>query len=169
MKALILAGQGFEDSELLFPYFRLLEEDISVVVASPKKEKLIGKYGYTYDVDLLAKDVDPKDFDLLIIPGGKGPERIRRNNDIRRIAKEFMSENKPVASICHGAQVLISSAELKGRRMTSYEGILDDLEVAGVIVSDEEVVVDDNLVTSRKPEDLPAFMRETMKLIRQWM
>jgi len=165
MKALILSADFFEDAELLTPYYRLKEVGIEVDVASFEKGKITGKHGYSFEVDIAFKDVNPKDYDLLILPGGKAPERVRLDKNALAIAKHFFEENKVVASICHGAQILISADLVKGRKVTGWRGIQDDIKAAGAEVPDVEVVVDGNLVSSREPSDLPSFNRELMKKI----
>ncbi|MFH1722793.1 MAG: type 1 glutamine amidotransferase domain-containing protein [Candidatus Altiarchaeota archaeon] len=167
MKALILAADGFEDSELFSPYHRLREEGIEVHIASSKKEKITGKHGYTYEVDKTFKEVDHQEYSTLIIIGGKAPEKMRLDPDALRIVQAFDRGNKTIAAICHGPQVLISADVLKGKRATSYKGILDDVKMAGAEVSDEEVVVDGNLITSRHYNDLSAFNREIIKKIKE--
>ncbi|MGQ4892318.1 MAG: type 1 glutamine amidotransferase domain-containing protein [Candidatus Njordarchaeia archaeon] len=164
-KILILTGEGFEDLELFYPMHRLMEEGFEVHVASNKKS-LTGKHGYTINVDLLIEDVNPDEYDALVLPGGKGPERIRIFDKSVEIVKHFFDKGKPVAAICHGPQLLISANVLKGRRLTSYIGIRDDVKVAGGLWEDKEVVVDGNLVTSRHPGDLYAWMREFVKVLK---
>ena len=166
MKALILTDNGFEDSELLYPYYRLRELGIDVKIASTDKGVLCGKIGYTVEVDLTTEDVNPDDFDILILPGGKGPEKVRQDKKAVNIVKDFDEKKKIIGAICHGPQLLISADVLNGRKVTSYSGIKDDIILAGAKFSDEKVAVDDNIITSRKPEDLPFFMQEIIKKIQ---
>ncbi len=166
VKALFLIDDGFEDLELLCPYFRLLEEGIEAYAASSDKKTKTGKHGYTYTPELTYDEIDVSEYDMLILPGGKAPETIRTDKKAVDAAKKFMDMGKIVAAICHGPQILISANALKGRKATAYKGIIDDLKQAGAITSDEEVVVDGNLITSRKPEDLPAYMRELMRKVK---
>ena len=165
MKALIISADNFEDSELLVPYYRLKEADIEVTVASLSKGSITGKHGYEVIVDKTLEEVNPEDYAILILPGGKAPEAVRKEPKAQDIARSFFARNKPVAAICHGPQTLISAGLLKGRRATCYSSVVDELKDAGALYEDREVVVDANLVTSRKPADLSAFMRETMKLL----
>jgi len=167
MKALILSADNFEDTELLVPYYMLKEEGIDVEVASMKKGKIKGKHGYEVEVDKTLKEVDPDDYDILILPGGKAPEAVRKEKDAIEIAKDFFHKNKPVSAVCHGPQTLISAGLLKGRHATCYKSVAKEMKDAGAIYEDKEVVVDGNLVTSRQPSDLPAFMRETMKMLKE--
>lgn len=160
MKALILLADGFEDSEFYYPYYRLLEEGFGVDVAGPANGTVTGKHGYTYDIHMKFRDIDPGRYELLVLPGGKSPETVRLNADAVRAVQTFCNEGKPVAAICHGAQILISAGVLKGRKATCWKGIADDIKAAGAEYHDQDVVVDQNLITSRCPDDLPAFCRE---------
>jgi protease I len=165
MKALMISADNFEDTELLVPYYRLKEAGIEVTVASLKRGAITGKQGYEVAVDKTLDEVDPDDYAILVLPGGKAPAVVRKEPKAVEIAKSFFARNKPVAAICHGPQILISAGLLKGRRATCYMTVVDELKEAGALYADREVVVDGNLVTSRQPPDLPAFMRETMKLL----
>ncbi len=167
MKVLMMSADNFEDSELLVPYYRLKEEGIGVDVASLKKGVIKGKHGYEVEVDKILGEVNPDHYALLLLPGGKAPETVRKDQKALDIARAFFAGNKPVAAICHGPQTLISAGLLKGRRATCYRTVAQEMKDAGVLYEDSEVVVDGNLVTSRRPSDLPAFMRETMKMLRQ--
>ncbi len=166
MKILILSADNFEDSELLVPYYRFLEAGFQVDIASMKKGKIAGKHGYEVVVDKTLDEVSGNEYDLLLLPGGKAPEAVRKERAALDIARSFFSGNKPVAAICHGPQTLISAGLLKGRRATCYRSVADEMKEAGALYEDREVVVDGNLVTSRQPSDIPAFMREVMKLAR---
>ena len=171
-KALILTADKFEDMELFFPYFRLLEEGLDVDIAAPEKGRITGEHGYTLDVEKTFDEVHPEDYDLLLIPGGSpqgAPSVVRKNVKAQVIAKSFFNYNKLVASICHGPWLLASSGVIKGRHLTSYwhDGVPEDIKKAGGIYEDKEVVVDGNLVTSRYPGDLPAFMRETIRMVNR--
>ncbi|MHB1215243.1 MAG: type 1 glutamine amidotransferase domain-containing protein [Thiobacillus sp.] len=165
MKALIISADHFEDSELMFPYYRLREEGLEVDVASISRGKIHGKHGYEVLVDKALRDVDPKAYDLLVLPGGKAPATLRKEAAAIAIAEDFMRNNKPVAAICHGPQILISASVLQGRRATCYHSVADELKQAGALYEDQAVVVDGNLVTSRQPDDLPDFMREMLGLL----
>jgi len=173
IKVLILTADKFEDMELFFPYFRFLEEGFEVDIAAPKKGHIEGEHGYGLEVDKTFSDVQPEDYELLVIPGGSpdgAPSVVRKDTRAQDIAKSFFKSNKPVSSICHGPWLLASSDLVKGRRLTAYwhDGVPEDIKKAGGIYEDKEVVVDENLVTSRYPGDLPAFMRETMRMINKF-
>ncbi len=164
MKALIISADNFEDMELFYPLHRLKEEGVAVKVASMKEGAITGKHGYSIHVDLTLAEVKPEEFDMLVLPGGRAPERVRLEEKALEVARYFFNENRPVASICHGVQILISAGVIRGRKATCFIGIRDDLKSAGAQYEDKEVVVDDNLVTSRNPDDLYAF---GMELIRK--
>lgn len=166
MKALIISADNFEDSELFVPYYRLREEGVHVDIASIKRGTIKGKHGYEVEVDKTLKEVNPDDYDILILPGGKAPEAIRKEEEAITIAKHFFEKNKPVSAICHGPQTLITAGLLKGRRATCYKSVAQEMKNAGAFYEDKEVVIDGNLVTSRQPSDLPAFIKEMMKKIK---
>jgi len=166
MKALMISADNFEDMELFVPYYRLKEEGIDVEISSMKKGKIKGKHGYEIEVDKTLEEVDPGEYRILILPGGKAPEAIRKERTAVGIAKFFFRENRPVFAICHGPQLLITAGLLKGRHATCYRSVAPEMKETGALYEDREVVVDGNLVTSRQPSDLPAFMREMMKMIK---
>ena len=170
--AIILTADQFEDMEVFFPYFRLLEEGVKVHVAAPSKETIHGEHGYALNPDKTLDEVDPDDYDLLIIPGGSpdgAPTSVRNHPKSVSITKSFFAKNKSVASICHGPYTLVSANVVKGRRLTSYwhDGVPQEIKAAGGVYEDKEVVVDGNLITSRWPPDLPAFMREVMNSVNK--
>lgn len=167
MKVLIISADGFEDTELLVPYYRFKEEGIQVDVASLKKGSIKGKRGYEVTVDKTLKEIDPGEYEALILPGGKAPGILRQDTHALEITRHFFQEDKPVSAICHGPQILISAGLLKGKKVTSYKSVAKELKDAGAVYDDKEVVIDGNLVTSRQPSDIPAFMRETMQMIKR--
>ncbi len=167
MKALFISADGYEDSELLVPYYRLLEEGIEVDIASTQKGKIKGKHGYEVVATKSLAEVSPDDYGILVLPGGKAPVAVQKEQKAVEIAKDFFRKGKPVAAICHGPQTLITAGLLKGRHATCYRTVVDELKESGAFYEDKEVIVDDNLVTSRQTSDLPAFMRETMKMIKK--
>jgi len=163
MKALMVSADGFEDTELLVPLYRLREEGISVDVASPCLGSITGKHGYSQSIDRTLAEVDPRDYDLLVLPGGRAPAALRDDTALQEIVRAFDAATKPIAAICHGPQILVSAGVMDGRRATCYKTVATELKDAGARYVDREVVVDGNLVTSRQPSDLPAFCREIMK------
>lgn len=159
-RIVVLAEDGYEDLELWVPYYRLIEEGAEVVLAGHEKRIYSSKHSYPCEVDVPAADLKAKDFDAVIIPGGvAGPDRMRRHKEVLAFVRSMDEGRKVVAAICHAAWVPISAGILKGRQMTSYASVRDDCLNAGAKWIDKEVVVDGNLITSRFPDDLPAFCR----------
>lgn len=165
MRALIVTADRFEDSELVEPMYRLRAKGIEVQVAAPQDGTITGKHGHRVHAGLALDAVRPQDYDLLVLPGGKAPASLRANPDAVAIARYFLEAGRPVAAICHGPQVLIPTGLLAGRTATCYRGVRQELEAAGVNYEDREVVVDGNLITSRQPADIPAFMRAILAAI----
>ena len=158
MRALIISADDFEDTELRIPRDQLQGDGIPTDVASLKRDKIHGKHGYVVEVDLLVDEIDVTAYDLLILPGGKAPSKLRTDPTVLEVVRAFVAAGKPVAAICHGPQILISAGVLRGRTATCYRSVAAEMKRSGVHYVDEEVVVDGNLITSRKPADLPAFM-----------
>jgi protease I len=167
MKALIVSADQFEDTELLVPLYRLQEAGMVVDVASIGRGSIRGKHGYEVVVDRPLRDVDTNDYGLLVLPGGKAPATLREDAAAIAVAQTFMRAGKPVAAICHGPQVLISAGTMQGRHATCSPAVADELRDAGGVYEDREVVVDGKLVTSRRPADLPAFLREIMRVLKR--
>lgn len=167
MNALIISDDNFEDTELLVPFYRLKEEGIHANVASMRKGKIKGKHGYEVDVDHTLKEIDPAEYGLLFLPGGRAPESVRKEKEALDIVKYFFKTGKPVFAICHGPQILISAGVMKGRAATCYRTVAQELMDSGAKYFDKEVVVDGNLTTSRQPSDLPALMREMIGKIKE--
>lgn len=158
--------------EVFFPLFRLLEEGWQVDIVAPTMDEMSGVNGYDLKPDMTIDEVNPDDYQLLIIPGGYpdgAPATVRKIKKAQEITRSFFQQNKPVASICHGPWTLASANQVKGRHLTSYwhDGVPEDIKVAGGIWEDKDVVVDGNLITSRWPMGLPAFMRELTEAIRE--
>ncbi len=171
-KALVLSADKFEDMELYVPVFRLIEAGWVVDIAAPKKGKITGESGWYYVVaNKTIDEINPDDYDLLIIPGGSpegAPTTVRKNKKAITIARSFFEKNKPVGAICHGPYLLVSADLVKGRTLTSYwgDGVPEEIKQAGGKWVDKDVVVDGNLVTSRWPMDLAAFSREVIKVAK---
>lgn len=162
MKALILAADGFEDLTLFLPWYRLREEDVDVTVASPFLHAVTGQHGYAIEPDIAIQQVNPAEYDLLIIPDGPAAERLRLREEAVDVARTFIEDGMKVAAIGHGAQLLISAGALDGRRVTCAPGIRDDVRAAGAVYSDEATITDGSLLTGRGPDDLPAFAQALM-------
>lgn len=167
-KVAILVDQIYQDLEVWYPYYRLQEAGAEVVtVAAKAGETYTGKYGYPIVADRSYEQVSAGDFDGVVIPGGYAPDHIRRYQKATQFVREMDSAGKLVAAICHAGWVLVSAGILRGRRVTCFSAIKDDVVNAGALYEDAEVVVDGNLVTSRKPDDLPAFCRAAIAVLRQ--
>lgn len=166
-KILLITYDNSDDSEVLYPLYRMREAGYCVDVAALERRAIKCKYHFTVNAELLPHDVTPADYSGLILPGGTAPEKLRQNGDVLDIVRYFDKNSLPIAAICHGPQILISAGVIGGRRATCYPGIRDDLINAGALYEDSEVVCDQNIVTSRRPDDLPAFMREFVRLLRQ--
>lgn len=166
-KIAFLLGPNFEDSEMKKPYDALREAGHeSVIIGLKAGEKLEGKNKKaSYETEKAVKDANPDEFDGAVIPGGASPEALRMDKDIQSFIRKLDEQGKPISAICHGPQVLISAEVVKGRTLTSYPALEHDLTNAGATFKNEEVIVDRNFVTSRTPDDEPAFIRETLKAI----
>lgn len=159
-RILMLTDHVYEDMELMYPKYRLIEEGAEVVVAGPKAQEIyLGKHGYPCKSDAAIADIRHQDFDALVLPGGFAPDQLRRDEKVKAITKAFHDSGRLVAHICHAGWIPISAGTVRGIRMTSTPGIKDDLINAGALWEDSPVVVDRNHVTSRRPDDLPAFCR----------
>jgi protease I len=166
MKALIISADNFEDTELLVPFYRLKEEGIDIDIASMKRGPFKGKHGYEVEAVKALDEVKSDDYDFLLLPGGKAPEAVRKERRALDISRHFFEKNKLVAAICHGPQILISAGLMKGRHATCYKSVSQEMKDAGALYEDKEVIIDGNLVTSRQPSDLPAFMKAIMTRIK---
>lgn len=164
-KILLITADKCDDSEVLYPYYRVIEAGFAPTVASFERAVVNAKYHFSIMADISVEEIEPSAYDGLILPGGLAPEKLRQNKAVIEAVKAFDRDGKPIASICHGQQILISAGILKGKKATCYPGIRDDLINAGAIYEDRPVVVCENLVASRRPEDLPFFMREFLKLL----
>ena len=171
-KVAMLVANGFEQVELTEPKRALEEAGAEVSIVSPEEGKVKGwkstDWGDEFDVDVPLDSAEADDFDALVLPGGvMNPDKLRRNEWALQFVRAFFDAGKPIGAICHGPWTLIDAGLVKGRQMTSYESIQTDLKNAGAKWVDKEVVVDNGLVTSRKPDDLPAFNRKLVEEIAE--
>lgn len=169
-KVAILTENGFEEVELTSPKKELEAAGAEVHIVSPQKDKVKAwdrdHWSIELPVDVSLENANADDYDALVIPGGViNPDKMRTNDDCVEFAQQFLEEGKPVGAICHGPQLLIETGLITGRNITSYPSIRTDLENAGAFWTDKEVVVDNGLVTSRSPKDLPAFNRKVIEEI----
>ena len=166
-KIALLVGKDFEDMEVMYPLYRLIEAgfDVDVIGEDPAGTKYIGKNGYPCVYTLDISNAKPEDYLGLVAPGGWAPDKLRRNPKVLRLVADIDRQVGVIASICHGPCILISAGIVKGKKMTSTPALKDDLTNAGATWVDEEVTVDGRMVTSRKPDDLPAFMLEMLQVL----
>ena len=165
-KILVLAADLFEDIELLYPVYRLREEEAEVTVAGLSRDPVKGKKGHgPVEVDATVDEVDASDFDALVIPGGFAPDKLRRSPAVLDLVRAFDGAAKPIAFICHAGWVPISAGIVKGRRATSVDAIRDDMVNAGCDWVDEACVVDGNLVSARTPADMGPWTKELLRLL----
>ena len=172
LRVAILATDGFEQSELTEPRRALAEAGAATEVISPKSGTIKGwnhkEWGQDVSVDETLDRADPDNYDALVLPGGvMNPDSLRMQPKAVAFVKAFFDARKPVGAICHGPWTVVESGAAKGHTMTSWPSLRTDIENAGADWVDREVVVDDNLVTSRKPDDIPAFNREIIKLFEK--
>ena len=169
MKIACVLANGFEDSEFKQPYDALREagHDVTVVGLQSGQELKGDKGRETATVEKAFADVTPDEFDALFIPGGFSPDRLRAHAAPVEFVKAFFDAQKPIMAICHGPQIFIPAGTYKDRKMTAWRTIQSDLRLLGADVVDQEVVVDRNLVTSRQPQDIPAFIREGLKVLER--
>lgn len=183
-RVLILTGDGAESLEVYYPYFRLQEEGYEAVVAAPKKQTLntvchdfvedwqtyTEKPAHRLPCDIAFADVEPSDYDALIIPGGRAPEYIRSDANVPRILKHFLDADKPIGAICHGAQVFLALKDrtyFEGRTICAYNACRLEVEALGAEYPDGTLSVDGNIVSGHAWPDLPGFMREFLSLLAQ--
>ena len=162
----ILIEQQYQDLEVWYPALRLQEEGARILFLGTGSSKTYhGKYGYPAQADRTVREINPEDLDVLIIPGGFAPDYLRRFPEPAELVRRMFEKNRIVAAICHGPWLLASAKILKGKTVTCFHAIRDDLIHAGARYTDQEVVVDLPLITSRKPEDLPAFCRAIIQAL----
>ena len=169
IKVAALATTGFEEVEFTKPKKALEDAGATVHLVSPQSGSIkawdTDDWGDTYQVDIELSKANASDYDALLLPGGvMNPDKLRINDQAISFVQEFFSADKPVAVICHGGQTLISAGLVNGRTMTGYEAVQEDLANAGANVKDQEVVVDGKLVSSRKPDDIPAFNKKMIEV-----
>ncbi|MEN8249712.1 MAG: type 1 glutamine amidotransferase domain-containing protein [Bacteroidota bacterium] len=164
---LLLIENGHRDEEVIYPYYRFIEAGFNVEVVGPEKNKEYkGKFGLVLKSTLALEDVNIDEIEAVIIPGGYAPDLMRLNKPMVKIVKDAFNSSKIIASICHAAHMLVEADIIKGKNVTCWASLATDLINAGGNYLDQEVVVDGNLVCSRMPDDLPAFCKATIDLIK---
>ncbi len=164
-KIAVLIEDNFNEFEAIYPYYRLKEAGFESILVGPEAKIYHSKIGLIMKAEKSIEEINFDEFDGVVIPGGYAPDLMRRNEKILTFVKKMFDSNKLVGAICHAGWVLISSKIVNGVMLTGYSAIKDDLKNAGAKYIDAEVVVDNNLITSRMPSDLPAFMREIIKFL----
>jgi protease I len=168
IRAAVLVEQQYQEMEVWYPVYRLREAGYKVTLVGPEVGQTYpSKLGYPAKSDRAARDVSAADFDVVVIPGGFAPDFLRRDPAILRLVSNMAEQGKVVAAICHGPWVLCSTQALKGRKATSFFAIKDDVINAGASWSDAEVIRDGHLITSRKPDDLPAFLQAIFQAVAE--
>lgn len=165
VKIAILAENDFEDIELFYPKIRLAEEGAEIVIVGTGDKSYEGKHGLTIEADKDVSDCNADEFDAVVVPGGYSPDHMRQNEALIAFVQKLNEQSKPIAAICHAPWVLAEADILKGRKVTSFSSIRTDLENAGASWVDKEVVHDENLITSRDPDDLGAFCRTLIQAL----
>lgn len=165
-KVLMFIDDGFQDMEAMYPYYRLQEAGYTVdVVGMQKGRTYAGKYGYPLVSTVAPGEVRVADYAAVVIPGGQAPDHMRVHPELVGLLRDAAAQNLVIAAICHGPQMLIEADMVRGRRMTAYKAVRTDLVNAGAVFQDAPAVVDGRFVTSRTPDDLPAFCRELLALL----
>ncbi len=168
-KILIFLENGFEDSEFIYPYYRFQEEGYKMDIVAPKTNHVYtGEHGVSFMSEFSPEQININEYDAVIIPGGRAPDKMRVNEGLVSIVKEVNKKNIAIAAVCHGPQVLISAEIVCGKTMTSWPSVRTDLKNAGAnVVVDKSAVTDGNIVTSRWPADLPDFCAATIDLLKK--
>ncbi|MBB6452337.1 protease I [Salirhabdus euzebyi] len=165
-KVIQIVSDDFEDLELWYPVLRLREEGATVhIVGEEANKKYIGKYGVPVESEFSFQDISPNDYDAILVPGGWSPDKLRRYEEVLNMVKTMDEKQKPIGQICHAGWVLISANILRGKKVTSTPGIKDDMINAGATWLNEPVVVDGHIISSRRPPDLPDYMKAFIEVL----
>ena len=159
---LIMTADGTEDLEFFYPYYRFVEAGFKVDVATPKGGGFKGKQGLGLKETLKISEIDPLDYELLYIPGGKAPSELRKNDAALALAKQFFAQGSPIAAVCHGPQILAAANLIGGRKIAAWPEVEEEIRAAGAIYVSQETAIDGPFITARWPGDLPAHLRETL-------
>lgn len=168
-KIILLLEDQFRDEEVIYPYYRFAEAGFKVITVGPEKGKTYtGKFGVPFTAETAAHEASLDEVAAVIIPGGNAPDKMRINKSMVKLVRDAFENCKIIAAICHGGWMLVEADIINGKRVTGYIAIATDLKNAGGQYEDSEVVIDDNIVTSRKPGDLPAFCKSTLEMIKAY-
>ena len=166
-RVVIIVAQNFQDEEFVYPYYRVMEEGFRVDVATPGGQNMIGKYGVPARATMDTDKLKAEDFDCVILPGGfESPDRLRIRPEVLRFVREMNEAGKLVAAICHGPWILISAGMVKGRKITGYMSIADDLKNAGAVYLEQDLVVDGNLISAPHYKNNGEFMKAVIAALR---
>ena len=166
-RVVIIVAQNFQDEEFVYPYYRILEEDLRLDVATPGGQNMIGKYGVPARATMSTDDLKASDFDCVILPGGfESPDRLRIRPEVLRFVREMNEAGKLVAAICHGPWILISAGVVKGRKVTGYMSIADDLKNAGARYLEQDLVIDGNLISAPHYKNNGDFMKAVVAALK---
>jgi len=166
-RVVIIVAQNFQDEEFVYPYYRVLEEGFHLDVATPGGQNMTGKYGVPARATMATDNLKASDFDCVILPGGfESPDRLRIRPEVLRFVREMTEAGKLVAAICHGPWILISAGVVKGRKVTGYMSIADDLKNAGAIYAEQNLVIDGNLISAPHYKNNGEFMKAVVAALR---
>lgn len=166
-RVVIIVAQNFQDEEFVYPYYRVLEEGFHLDVATPGGQNMIGKYGVPARATMSTDNLKASDFDCVILPGGfESPDRLRIRPEVLQFVREMTESGKLVAGICHGPWILISAGVVKGRKVTGYMSIADDLKNAGAIYTERDLVIDRNLISAPHYKNNGEFMKAVIAALR---
>ncbi len=163
----IIVAQNFQDEEFVYPYYRIMEEGWQADVATPTGQDMMGKYGVPARATMSTNDLKASDFDCVLLPGGfESPDRLRIRPEVLQFVREMDEAGKLVAAICHGPWILISAGLVKGRKVTGYMSIADDLKNAGAVYMEEDLVIDGNLISAPHYRDNGTFMKAVIEALK---
>lgn len=166
-RVVIIVAQNFQDEEFVYPYYRILEEGLRLDVATPGGQNMIGKYGVPARATMSTDNLKASDFDCVILPGGfESPDRLRIRPEVLRFVREMNEAGKLVAAICHGPWILISAGVVKGRKVTGYMSIADDLKNAGARYLEQDLVIDGNLISAPHYKNNGDFMKAVVTALK---
>jgi protease I len=166
-RVVIIVAQNFQDEEFVYPYYRVLEEGFHLDVATPGGQNMIGKYGVPARATMSTDNLKASDFDCVILPGGfESPDRLRIRPEVLRFVREMDEAGKLVAAICHGPWILISAGMVKGRKVTGYMSIADDLKNAGAVYTEQNLVIDGNLISAPHYKNNGEFMKAVVAALQ---
>jgi len=166
-RVVIIVAQNFQDEEFVYPYYRVLEEGFHLDVATPGGQNMVGKYGVPARATMSTDNLKASDFDCVILPGGfESPDRLRIRPEVLQFVREMTESGKLVAAICHGPWILISAGVVKGRKVTGYMSIADDLKNAGAVYTERDLVIDRNLISAPHYKNNGEFMKAVIAALR---